>query len=392
MSFPFEEAQSAMRLAALDGWLMWLLHDGNPIAERLLQRPAGQMRSRRAYYWIPAKGHPVRLEHRIEHHTLDGLPGECRHYLSHESHVEELAALTAGAKRIAMETSPMAALPALSLVDAGTVDLLRSLGLEVCSSANLVQAVQPRLTAVQLDSHLRAAALVRDIALATVEHVAQALAMGARPTEVEAQEFILAAFAQAGLETDHAPIVAVGAHAGNPHHEPRAGHVIERDQVLLIDLWARFPEEGAVYADQTWMAFTGSQPPQELQEAWRLVRDARRAVPRLVAERMAQGLPVMGWEADIAARAVIQAAGQGDAFLHRTGHSIDTEVHGRGANLDGLETRDERLLLPGSVMSVEPGLYYPHFGVRSENNLVITSEGLVLVAEGTDQEDLLLMA
>jgi Xaa-Pro aminopeptidase len=140
------------------------------------------------------------------------------------------------------------------------------------------------------------------------------------------------------------------------------------------------------------MAFTGSQPPQELQEAWRLVRDARRAVPRLVAERMAQGLPVMGWEADFAARAVIEAAGQGDAFLHRTGHSIDTEVHGRGANLDGLETRDERLLLPGSVMSVEPGLYYPHFGVRSENNLVITSEGLVLVAEGTDQEDLLLMA
>lgn len=392
MTFPLEDAQAALRRAGIDGWLMWLLHERNPIAERLLQRPAGQMRSRRAYYWIPAKGQPLRLEHRIECHTLDGLPGPCLHYLSHDSHREQLAVVLRGARRIAMETSPQAALPALSLVDAGTIDLVRDLGVEVLSSAELVQAVQPRLTQAQLDSHMRAAFLVRDIARATLGHVARSLSRGGRPTEVEAQEFILAAFTQEGLETDHAPIVAAGSHAGNPHHEPRPGHVIGQDQVLLIDLWARGREEGAVYADQTWMAFTGAHPPQDVQEAWHLVREARRAVPRFVAERLAEGHPVKGWEADAAARRVIEAAGYGEAFIHRTGHSIDTEVHGRGANLDGLETRDERLLLAGSVMSVEPGLYFPHFGVRSENNLVITGDGQVLVAEGTDQEELMRMA
>jgi len=391
MLFSLHEAQDAMRSAGLDGWLLFLLQDRNPIAERLLERPAHQMRSRRAYYWIPSRGEAVRLEHRIERHTLDGLPGECRHYLSHESHRAHLAALMAGARHIAMETSPEAAIPGLSLVDAGTVDLLRGLGVEIHSSAALVQAVQPRLTSWQLTSHLEAAALVRDIAHRAFHHVAEVLRRGGRVTECEVQELILAAFSASAMVTDHAPIVATGPHAGNPHHEPRAGHLIERDQVLLIDLWARQDHAEAIYADQTWMAYTGAQAPVEVLRAWQLVRDARRAVPRFVAERLASGASVQGWEADDAARRVIEEAGLGEHFIHRTGHSIDTEVHGRGANLDGLETRDERLLLPGTLMSVEPGLYFPHFGVRSENNLMIDLEGRVQVAEGTDQEDLILI-
>ncbi|MDP2362074.1 MAG: M24 family metallopeptidase [bacterium] len=391
MTCSLEQIQELLRREGLDGWLFFVLKDRNPVAERLLGLPPGQIRTRRAWYWIPAAGQPVRLEHRIESRTLASLPGLSRHYLSHQSLREELARLLAGARRVAMETSPLGAIPTLSLVDAGTVDLVRSLGPEVVSSGDLAQAVGARLAPDQLHSHLEAAAMLRDIAADAFALAGRSLREGHPLDECGLQAFIKERFLAAGLVWDHDPIVAGGRHSADPHHEPAGRSPIERERVLLIDLWAKLDRPGAVYADQTWMGFTGGTVPDRVGEVWTLVRDARRAVRRLVADRQGESRPVQGWEADEAARRPIRAAGLGERFLHRTGHSIDEEVHGRGANLDNLETREERRLIPGTVMSVEPGVYLDEFGIRSEYDLLIDLAGEVQVAAGTDQEDLILV-
>lgn len=392
MAWSLDHVQELLRQDELSGWLLFVLQHRNPVAEQVLALPPGQIRSRRAFYWIPAAGTPIRLEHRIESRTLAGLPGLQRQYLSYDSLKEELARLLAGASRVAMETSPLCAQPSVSLVDAGTVDLVRSLGVEVVSSADLAQRLSAALSPDQLRSHFEAAGQVRAAAAAAFEDVARALREGRPIREQEVQAGILARFEAAGLVCDHPPIVACGPHSADPHYEPGDGDgVIGRGQVLLVDLWARHNAQGSVYADQTWMGFTGPRPPADVVAVWKLVRDARRAVRQLVSTRLAQDKPVQGWEADEAARRMIRAAGHGERFIHRTGHSIDEDVHGRGANLDNLETREERRLIPGTVMSVEPGVYLDDFGVRSENNLVIDLDGAVRVAEGTDQAELILM-
>jgi Xaa-Pro aminopeptidase len=222
--------------------------------------------------------------------------------------------------------------------------------------------------------------------------VALAWREGRAIDEGQVQAGIMARLEGAGLVFDHPPIVACGPHSADPHHEPGADGAIGRGQVLLVDLWARLKEPGSVYADQTWMGFTGREAPPEVTAVWELVKGARRAVRNLVSARLALDKPIQGWEADEAARRPIREAGYGERFIHRTGHSIDEEVHGRGANLDNLETREERRLIRGTIMSVEPGVYLDRFGVRSENNLVIDLDGEVRVAEGTDQEELILVA
>ena len=395
MAWSLDHVQDLLRQDGLGGWLLFVLQHRNPVAEQVLDLPPGQIRTRRAFYWIPAVGTPVRLEHRIESRTLAGLPGLQRQYLSYDSLKEELARLLEGARRVAMETSPLCAQPSVSLVDAGTVDLVRSLGVEVVSSADLAQQLSAALRPEQLRSHFEAAGLVRATAATAFEDVARALREGRPIREQEVQAGILARFETQGLVCDHPPIVACGPHSADPHYEPGGvvgNGLIGSEQVLLVDLWARQRAPGSVYADQTWMGFTGPRPPESVAAVWELVRDARRAVRQLVSARLAQGKPVQGWEADEAARRIIREAGHGERFIHRTGHSIDEDVHGRGANLDNLETREERRLIPGTVMSVEPGIYLDDFGVRSEYNLVIDLDGAVRVAEGTDQAELILMA
>jgi Xaa-Pro dipeptidase len=373
----------------LDGWLLYVLQNRNPVAERVLDLPLGQIRTRRAFYWIPASGTPARLEHAIECRTLAGMPGLRRTYLSYESLKQELGTLLAKAHRVVMETSPLGANPGLSLVDAGTVDLVRSLGVEVLSSENLAQILTARLDPEQLRSHFRAAEHLRHVTREVFECIGKALVEGRRVSEKDVQGWILSRFAAADLETDHSPIVAVGANSAKPHHASSDNAWVLPGQVVLIDLWAKEKAAGSIFADQTWMAWTGNNLPEIVESHWRLVRNARRAVHNLVAARLALGREIRGWEADDAARNPIREAGLGERFIHRTGHSIDESVHGSGANLDNLETREERFLLPGTVMSVEPGIYLQDYGLRSEYNLVIDLDGEVRVAEGTDQEDLI---
>lgn len=387
MPFPLAEVQQKLRESGLDGWLLYVYQNRNPIAARVLDLSRDQIRTRRAFYWIPAKGDPIRLEHKIESRTFASLPGQPRSYLSYQSLAKELGRLLAGSKRITMEYSPLGMLHPMSFVDAGTLELVTQTGVEVLSSASLVQYFVARLSAEQIESHRQAAERVRDIARGAFKLVEQELKAGRKLTEEDVQQHILQQFSAAGMVTDHDPIVARGAHAGNPHHDPKGKHArIEAGQLLLIDLWAKADKPGAVFADQTWMGFTGMDVPEEIQAAWVLVRDARRSVKNLISARFAVGKEIQGWEADDIARSRITEGGFGDRFVHRTGHSISDSVHGPGANLDNLETREERPLIPGTIMSVEPGIYTRGWGIRSENNIVIDLDGSVWVADGTDQD------
>jgi Xaa-Pro dipeptidase len=387
-----EAIQEQLVAQSIDGWLLYVYRDRNPVADQVLGLPPKQHRTRRAFYWIPATGEAVRLEHRIENRTFSSLPGTRRSYLSYTSLEAELKRLLSGSKRVAMEYSPKGMLHTMSFVDAGTLELVSQHVGDVVSSAPLVQYFVSRLTPEQIESHRQAAERVRDIARGAFRLVEEALTAARPITEEDVQQHILDQFAEAGMITDHPPIVARGAHAGNPHYDPKGNLArIEPNQLLLIDLWAKADKPGAVYADQTWMAFTGGEIPKEIQTAWNVVRDARRAAKNLVSARFAVNKPVYGWEVDEIARKRITEAGLGDNFVHRLGHSITDEVHGPGANLDNLETREERPLIPGTLMSVEPGVYTLKWGIRSENNLVIDHSGEVWVADGTDQDEIFRM-
>ncbi len=393
MTFDLEAVQQQLRAEGLDGWLLYVFRDQNPISVKVLNLPAHQVRTRRCFYWVPSSGEPVRLLHRIEPATLAHLPGRSFFYLSYQSLADSLAVLLADRDKVAMEYSPSASIPTVSTVDAGTVELVRGAGVEVKSSANLVQYFQARLSAEQVKGHFAAAAVCREAAHAAFAEVGRRLRAGESVRESEIQTFLMQRFADKGLITDHPPIVASGAHAGDPHYEPgkESDDRILKDQVLLIDLWAKLRKPGAVYADQTWMGFVGRHVPERVQQVWEIVRDARRASWRLIEERCERREPVYGWEGDQQARDHIEQAGFGDDFIHRTGHSIGEQDHGNGANLDNLETRELRRLLPGTLFSIEPGIYLPEFGVRSEFNVLIDDEYGVRVAEGTDQAELIMV-
>ncbi len=392
MKAPLQDVQAKLKELELDGWLLYVWRDVNPVAVAVLSLPEGQVRTRRCFYWIPAEGAPLKLLHRIEPFTLAHLPGEERRYLSYISLREALEEILRDARRIAMEYSPQGAIPTVSWVDAGMVELVRGCGVEVVSSADLIQYFEATLTDAQISTHFIAAERCRTIAAEAFEEVGRKLRAGKRVRETDVQAFIMRRFDELDLTTDHPPIVAADANASNPHYNPKPGEdsLIVPGQVLLIDLWAKLHEEVAVYADQTWMGVIGAGPvPPRVQEVWELVRDARRAGWKLVQDRYAHGEPVHGWEVDEACRLRIEEAGYGEYFTHRTGHSITTEGHGSGANMDNLETRELRCLIPRTLFSIEPGVYLPEFGIRSEFNVLIDPLGAVVVAEGTDQEDLI---
>ena len=391
MKHSVDRIQQELRRQGLDGWLLFVFRTTNPVADSLLGLPSTGVRTRRCFYWIPASGEPGRLQHRIESTTLAHLPGTVREYLSYQSLRQELDALLTGATRIAMEYSPMGAIPTVSWVDGGTLDLVRDLGKTVVSSAELIQFFEATLTPEQESSHLEAAAQLRDIAFAAFQETAKACATGKPLSEYDLQQWIMSRFAVQGLNTDHPPIVGINGNAGNPHYEPAAhgSARITEDCLLLIDLWAKCDRPGAVYADQTWMGWTGPRtPPERVTQLWEVVRDARDAALALVRERWAAKAPVHGWEVDQAARDVITAAGLGDHFIHRTGHSMHTVDHASGANMDNLESKELRPLIPGTLFSIEPGIYLPDLGYRSEINVLLSAEGEVVVAEGTLQREL----
>jgi Xaa-Pro dipeptidase len=377
--------------ADLDGWLLYDFRGTNAIAAGLLGFEG--LCSRRVFAFIPREGTPIGIAHAIEPGPWARWPAAwpLRTYTGWRALESEVRTLVSG-KRVAMEYSPGDAIPYLDRIPAGVLELVRASGATVFSSAELVSQIYATWTPAQRASHERAAQHIAAIAQDTIRHAGAMAAAGTPAAEHELQQRILDAFARAGLETDHGPDVAASENAANPHYAPSAGtpRLVQRGDVLLVDLWAR-ETGGGVYADQTWMASLGA-PRDEVVKVWEAVRDARDAALDLLTTRIAAGEPVRGGEADDAARAVIEARGYGPHFWHRTGHSIDArELHGSGPQIDNLESRDDRLLIPGVGFSIEPGVYLPGaFGVRSEVNAFVGEDAL-LITPGTPQRDLFIV-
>ncbi|MCC6591362.1 MAG: aminopeptidase P family protein [Bryobacterales bacterium] len=368
------EIQSALREQGLDGWLFFDHHERDPLAYRILEFRPPRHVTRRWYYLVPAEGEPRALVHRVEPTMLDVLPGAKNVYSGWQTQTEGLRHLLSGCKTVAMQYSPLCAVPYVAMVDAGTVELVRRLGVDVVTSADLVQYFEARWTDAQLESHMEAGRKVDKVRRSAFEEIGSRLKRNQGVTEFEIQQYILQAFERSGLETDHGPIVAVNANASNPHYEPAAAlsDPIRPGDVVLIDLWAKLKDGAdAVYYDITWTGFVGSQVPDEVVKVFEIVRDARDAGVKRVQDAVHAREPLMGYQVDDATRGYIAGRGYGEFFVHRTGHSIGRDVHGSGANMDNLETHDERRIIPGTCFSVEPGIYLPHFGIRSEVNVYV---------------------
>ncbi len=383
MGMRLEAMQEALRAQGLDGWLFFDHHGRDGLAYRILGFEPPRMPTRRWYYLVPVQGAPVKLAHRIEASMLDALPGEKRLYAGWQEQEQRLREMLAGLRRVAMQYSPRCAVPYIAMVDAGTVELVRSLGVEVASSAALVQQFEALWTPEQYASHKRAQAKVDRIRAAAFRLAEERLARRERTTEFEIKQFILNAFETEGLYTDHGPIVAVDAHASDPHYEPLAqgSAEIRPGCLLLIDLWAKLREPGAVYYDITWTAYCGAAPPDRMHEVFAAVAGARDAAVERVQRAAEEGEPLCGYQVDDAARGYLRERGLDAYFIHRTGHSIGEEVHGTGANMDNFETHDERPIVPGLCFSVEPGVYLPEFGIRSEVNVYRSETGAEVTGE-----------
>ncbi|RAQ97049.1 M24 family metallopeptidase [Thermogemmatispora tikiterensis] len=370
-----ERIQQALQEERLQGWLFYDFRRSNPIAHRILELPREQMFTRRWFYWVPAQGKPIALVSAVEPHVLRSLPGEQRIFRSWQELHAQLRDLVQPGWRIAMEYSPHNAIPYLSLVDAGTIELVRSYGVEIVSSADLAQHFVARLTSQQIASHREAGRRLIAAKDRLLEELSSDLQAGRTLNEYSVQQRFLVLMRAQGLLVEEPPLIAVNGNAGNPHYAPTAEHhsPIQQGDLLLIDFWARLPEPEAIYADYTWMAFVGRQDeiPSRQREVFALVCQARDAGLDFIRQRLATAQPLQAYEVDDVVRTVIARAGYGEAFVHRSGHSITTAEHGEGAHLDNLETHDERRLLPGTCCSLEPGIYLPDFGVRSEINLLI---------------------
>jgi len=382
-----EKIQQEIRNQKLDGWLFFDHHLRDPLAYRVLGFTPPRTPTRRWYYLIPASGEPHGLVHRIESGMLDALAGDKTKYSSWSEQVAGLRKITAGSRRVAMQYSPNCAIPYVSMVDAGTVELVRSVGLEVASSAELIQAFEAKWSREQLESHLEAGRRVDAARAAAFEFIREHVQNGSPLGEYDVKMFVRERFAASGLVTDHGPIVGANANASNPHYEPMEGASapIRKGDLVLLDMWAKLDRPDAVYYDITWTHFLGENPPEKMRSVFEVVTGARDAAVRRVETAMAQGEALCGYQVDDAARGVIASRGYGEYFTHRTGHSIGVEVHGNGANMDNLETHDERRISPWTCFSIEPGIYLPEFGVRSEVNMFV-GEGDARVTGAVQRE------
>jgi Xaa-Pro aminopeptidase len=388
--FNLAAVQTALRDLGLDGWLLYDFRGLNVLARRVLAASSDAILSRRWFYFIPAQGEPRKLLHRIEPHALDHLPGAARPYLRWQELEAGVAALTTGARRVAMEYVPRNANPYVSRVDAGTVELVRSNGVEVVSSGDLVQLFEACWDDEQWAMHLEAAKHTRSAYDAAFAFIAERVRRDGGVRETEVQQRILDHFTEHKLVTDHPPIVGVGPHSGDPHYAPAAGPddtAMKEGDFVLIDLWAKLDKPRAVFSDLTRVGLIGKEVPARYQEIFQIVAQARAAAICRVRTAYDKKEPLQGWQVDRAAREVIERAGYGEAFCHRTGHSIGQETHGNGANMDDLETHEERRVLPRTCFSIEPGIYLPEFGVRSEVNVFIDGACKVHVTGGDPQTE-----
>jgi len=377
------EIQDALREEKLDGWLFFDHHLRDPLAYRVLDLDTRRTPTRRWYYLVPANGEPRGLEHRIEAGMLASLPGECSQYSEWREQADGLRELLQGTKSVAMQYSANCAVPYVSMVDAGTVELIRSLGVEVRSSADLIQRFEARWTKQQLDSHLEAGVRVDEIRRRAFRLIGDAHRGGNFVDEFRVKRFILDAFATEGMVTDHGPIVAVNENASNPHYEPTEQNraAIRPGDWVLIDLWAKLKGEESVFYDVTWTGYCGERVPSEILNVFHIVRKARDKAVERVRAAVARRETLRGFEVDDAARDFIREQGFDEYFIHRTGHSIGREVHGAGANMDNFETHDERRIIPNTCFSVEPGIYLPEFGIRSEVNVHVGEKEAFVTGE-----------
>jgi Xaa-Pro dipeptidase len=364
--------QSALRQARLDAWLFYDHHHRDPIAGSILGLPEHGLVSRRWYYVIPAEGAPRKLVHRIESGKLDSLPGSRGVYSSWQELETGLESMLAPWKRIAMQYSPRNAIMYVSMVDAGTVELLRAMGKEIVSSADLVSQFQAVLTQAQIASHYAAQAALDEILVEGFQQIGSRARSSSPATEYEMMVWFQEAMRRHGLTTDHGPNVSVNENSSDSHYEPlpESSRPIRSGDFLLIDIWARQDFPGSCWYDITWTAVVDRDPTDRERVVFAAVRDARDAAIEAVKDAFSHTRPIAGFEADDAARGLIRRAGYGQYFTHRTGHNIGAELHGSGAHLDNLETHDERRILPFTCFSVEPGIYLPEFGVRSEVNMI----------------------
>ncbi len=392
MSFQLSEIQADLRAAKLDGWLFYDFRGRDPIAHRILGLPNG-MRTRRWFYFVPAKGTPKKLVHRIETESLAAVPGETRYYAGQNELRSNLKKMLGRAKSVAMQYSPKNAIPYVAMVDAGSVELVKSCGAKVVTSADLVQKYEACWSPEQLQSHLEAGKAIDRIVGAAFLHAANGIRKNQPLTEFALQQWILAEFEKAGLTTEEGPDVAVNAHASDPHYAPsndRPTEIREGD-LLLLDVWGKSRAAGSVYYDISWVGYLGGKVPDKFAKVFKVIVQARDAAVSLIQSSIAAGKPLQGWQVDKAARSVIEKAGYGKYFFHRTGHSIGQMVHGNGVNMDGLETHDTRHLIPRTCNSIEPGIYLKEFGMRSEVNVYI-EEGEARVTGAVQKEILALLA
>jgi Xaa-Pro dipeptidase len=377
-----EQIQTALREQHVDGWLFYDHHHRDPIGYRILGLSESSHVSRRWYYFIPAEGSPRKLTHRVESGKLSSLPGSGRVYSSWQELEDGLRTMLEPYKKLAMQYSPRNAIMYVSLVDAGTVEVLRDLGKTIVSSADLVSRFEAVLTPEQIASHYQAQKSIDEILHAAWKHIAARLRLGPQTplNEYEVMVWLQEAMRRAGIADGYGPNVSVNANSSDSHYEPTAASSkrISEGDFILIDIWGRMNRPETCFYDITWTAVVGRSPSERERQVFSIVARARDAAIRTVKEAFAAARPLAGWQADDAARGVIREAGFGEYFTHRTGHSISSETHGNGANLDNLETHDDRLLLPYTCFSVEPGIYLPEFGVRSEVNM-LTEPGRAVV-------------
>lgn len=387
--FDLSAVQAAIRGAGFDGWLLYDFRGLNVLAQRVAG-VAEKKLSRRWFYFVPATGEPKKLVHAIEPAALDHLPGAGKTVYRRWQELEAgVGSLLSGAKTVAMEYSPRNANPYIGRVDAGTIELVRSFGADVVGSGDLIQQFEAVWDSDQEKSHFEAAKLCRDAYDVAFGFIADEVRANGKVMETAVQARIMKHFADSGMTTYSPPIVGVGPHSGDPHFDtaPATDAPIQKGSFVLIDLWAKMNRPRAVYADYTRVAFVGDTVPEQYAKVFAVVAAGRDAGIQKVKDAFAAGVPLRGWEVDNATRDVIEKAGYGASYTHRTGHNIGQEVHGNGAHIDGLETREDRRIIPRTCFSIEPGIYLPEFGVRSEVDVYIDAQGRVHVTGGEPQTE-----
>jgi Xaa-Pro dipeptidase len=375
--------QKALKDAGFDGWLFYDFHNRDHIAARILSMDTKRFASRRWFYYIPAEGEPQKLVHAIEPWRCDHLPGPKHIYLPWQQQHSLLKDILGDAKKVAMQYSPNNAIPYVSIVDAGTVELIRSFGVDVVSSANLVSIFESHLSNEDLKSHIEASEVMQMVKDEAFREIARRIKAGLHPTEYEIYEFMINLMKNNQMTCEDGPIVAINEHAADPHFEPTLENSFKMKEgdLVLLDLWAKKDKPGSIYYDITWMGYIGNEIPEKIVNIFEIAANARNTGYNIVKERFAANQPVYGWEVDDAVRNVIVKAGYGNYFIHRTGHNIAEEVHGNGTHIDNLETKDERNIIKGSCFSIEPGIYMPadKIGFRTEIDVFVTDDGEVKV-------------